>query len=169
MAPCSAAIVRMKNATKRPEASQEMRATTGANILLAIDDSTRFSEAATQVIVQQMRPEQTEVCVLHVVEPLFFTTDTGEHKLLEKGRQLVMRSAQLLGQAGFQVKTAVEDGDPRTAIVDYAAHHKVDLIVVGCHGRKGMDRFLIGSVSENIARHAHCSVEIVRTPATQAT
>jgi nucleotide-binding universal stress UspA family protein len=36
------------------------------------------------------------------------------------------------------------------------------LIVVGSHGRKGLDRFFMGSVSEAVARHAHCSVQIVR-------
>jgi nucleotide-binding universal stress UspA family protein len=36
------------------------------------------------------------------------------------------------------------------------------LIVVGSHGRKGLQRFLLGSVAELVARHADCSVEIVR-------
>jgi nucleotide-binding universal stress UspA family protein len=37
-----------------------------------------------------------------------------------------------------------------------------DLIVVGSHGRRGVDRYLMGSVSEAVALHAHCSVEVVR-------
>jgi nucleotide-binding universal stress UspA family protein len=52
-------------------------------------------------------------------------------------------------------------------IVDRAAEWHADLIVLGSHGRHGLDRFLIGSVSEYVARHAPCSVEIVRMPANQ--
>jgi nucleotide-binding universal stress UspA family protein len=46
--------------------------------------------------------------------------------------------------------------------VDLAKEWKADLIVLGSHGRRGMDRILMGSVSENVAIHAHCSVEVVR-------
>ena len=60
----------------------------------------------------------------------------------------------------------MEKADPRAAIVDYAANWKADLIVLGSHGRKGLDRFLIGSVAEFVARHAFCSVQIVRIPGT---
>jgi len=38
-----------------------------------------------------------------------------------------------------------------------------NLIVLGSHGRRGFDRYVMGSVSEAVALHAHCSVEVVRT------
>jgi nucleotide-binding universal stress UspA family protein len=43
-----------------------------------------------------------------------------------------------------------------------AAEWEADLIVVGSHGRRGVNRFLLGSVSEAVALHANCSVEIIR-------
>lgn len=49
-------------------------------------------------------------------------------------------------------------------ILDCATEWRADLIVVGSHGRKGVTRFVLGSVSEAVARHAHCSVEIARLP-----
>ena len=49
-------------------------------ILLAIDDS-NFSEAAIQAVIQHMRPEQTEVCVLHVVEPLLLAPEFRQGNL----------------------------------------------------------------------------------------
>jgi nucleotide-binding universal stress UspA family protein len=55
----------------------------------------------------------------------------------------------------------VED-EIRGAILDFAKDWKADLIVVGSHGRRGLTRFMLGSVAESIARHAHCSVWIVR-------
>ena len=40
---------------------------------------------------------------------------------------------------------------------------KADMIVTGSHGRKGLTRFLLGSVAESVIRNAHCSVLVVRT------
>jgi len=140
-------------------------------ILAAVDDS-KFSEAAVQAVIGQMRPEDTEVCVLHVVEPLLLipyyymgqvaSLEAAQQKRMADGKELVVRLGQRLMQAGFKVQTDVKEGDPRAMILDYAAAWNPDLIVVGSHGRKGLDRFLIGSVAESLARHATCSVLIVR-------
>ena len=56
----------------------------------------------------------------------------------------------------------VEDHAPARAICDYAENHDVDLIVVGSHGRGGMERWLIGSVAERVVRHAAADVYVVR-------
>jgi len=61
-----------------------------------------------------------------------------------------------------KAETAVASGDVREKIVEYAAEWGADLIVLGSHGRSGASRFLLGSVTEWIARHAPCSVKIVR-------
>ncbi len=75
---------------------------------------------------------------------------------------LVDRAAEELRRAGLQAQAAVEVGNPKSVIVDTAAQWHADLIVVGAHGRTALERFLIGSVSEAVARHAPCSVEIIR-------
>ena len=66
--------------------------------------------------------------------------------------------------AGFTLSSseATPIGDPRAFILDAAKTWAADLIVLGSHGRHGLERFLLGSVSEAVAVHAHCSVEIVR-------
>ncbi len=140
-------------------------------ILLAVDDS-RFSEAATQAVIRQIRPEQAEVCVLHIVEPLLLIPEfrlgnleglkASEKQLRKDGEELVTRAEQLLRTAGFKVHTKIREGDHRAEIIDQAAEWRADLIVLGSHGRKGLNRFLLGSVAEFVARHADCSVEIVR-------
>jgi len=144
------------------------------NILLAIDDS-KFSEAATQAVIAQARPKETEVRVLHVVEPTLaayggieggYVVDwqavTQEQRA--EAESLVTRTAKALRDAGFQVTTIIETGDAKSVIIDTAAKWPADLIVMGPHGRKGLERFLLGSVSEAVARHAPCSVQIVRIP-----
>ena len=53
-------------------------------------------------------------------------------------------------------------GDARSTILDLAQAWPADLVVLGSHGRRGWDRFLMGSVAESVAVHAHCSVEVTR-------
>jgi len=144
-------------------------------ILLAVDDS-KFSEAALQLLLTQNHPKSTEVRVVHVVEPMTFLVapqmtagyapelDEVRKEQLKHARELVARVAEKLREAGFQADTVVGEGNIRAEIIDLAADWKADLIVMGSHGRRGLDRFLLGSVSEFVARHARCSVEIVRLP-----
>jgi|HubBroStandDraft_6_1064221.scaffolds.fasta_scaffold1176349_1 nucleotide-binding universal stress UspA family protein len=144
-------------------------------ILLAIDGS-KFSESALQAVMAQAKPNQTDVRILHVIEPIPQYADglswgyglQSPNVLQEEREQaqaLVEKAAGELRDAGFQVETVVEVGDAKAVIVDAAAQWPADLIVLGSHGRKGMERFLMGSVSEGVARHAPCSVQIVRSQA----
>lgn len=147
-------------------------------ILLAIDES-KFSDAALQMIIAQTRPQDTAVRVLQVVEPMEIIFPEGKwewgtsrdldevrKKKLQQAQDRVAAAAEKLRAAGFHnVDTAVREGDVRAEVIDAAAEWRADLIVLGSQGRKGLDRFLLGSVSEFVARHARCSVEIVRLPA----
>ena len=145
-------------------------------ILLAIDGSA-CSQAATRAVVDQFPRERAEVRVLHAddwpnrlpTSLAFAEGPSAASDILDvrderrrQGEELVSRAAQQLQAAGFQTSTAVRDGDPRHAILDVAAEWGPDVIVLGSHGRRGMNRFLLGSVSESVVRHAPCSVEIVR-------
>jgi nucleotide-binding universal stress UspA family protein len=74
--------------------------------------------------------------------------------------QVVNDTAQALTSPHFWVSTDVRLGDPFTTVCEVGQSH--DLIVVGSHGRKGFDRFLLGSVSHGIVYRAGCSVLVVR-------
>ncbi len=140
-------------------------------ILLAIDDS-KFSEAAVKNLVEHFGPQGTEIRVLHVVEPVAFSEPpqmaAGYYPevvdLMPAARALAERVGAILSAAGFKVTTAAAAGDARSLILENAAEWPADLIVLGSHGRKGLQRFLLGSVSEAVAHHASCSVYIVRIP-----
>jgi len=86
---------------------------------------------------------------------------------MKLGGEVVERAAQTLRDAGYKVTTAVKEGFPKVVIIDHASQWRADLIMLGSHGRKGLDHFLIGSVSEAVARHALCSVQIVRPASTE--
>jgi nucleotide-binding universal stress UspA family protein len=143
-------------------------------ILLPIDDS-EFSEAATNAVVALARPEDVEVKVLHVLEPpsLLVGREMAAYDpefeavwkaSRELAKALVTKTTERLQKAGLRVTPALEEGDPKSKIIDVAREWHADLIVLGSHGRSGLSRFLLGSVSEAVVRHAHCSVAIVRLP-----
>ena len=146
-------------------------------ILLAIDDS-KYSAAAADLVVRQMRPESAEVCVFHAVAPLVIipydymgqveTLEAAQQERLKEGKELAERTAQQLRSAGFRAHAGTEEGEPKTVILDKIARWAPDIVFLGSHGRKGIDRFLIGSTSQTVLRHAHCSVEIVRITAIEA-
>ncbi len=61
------------------------------------------------------------------------------------------------------------EGDPATEIARFAADANIDLIVMGTHGRTGLERMLLGSVAEQTLRSAPCSVLVVKLPRGQVT
>ena len=67
----------------------------------------------------------------------------------------------------MKITSAVPDGPPKRVILEEAEAFGADLIVLGSHGYGAFERFLLGSVSQSVALHAKCSVEIVRRPKTQ--
>jgi nucleotide-binding universal stress UspA family protein len=126
-------------------------------------------------VVERGHTADSDVNVLNVIEPMPVSTDGQvwgfardmnaiQEEQRKAAQELVTKAADTLCRAGWKVSTFVETGDPKSSILDRAKEWKVDLIVLGSDGRKGLDRFLLGSVSDAVARHARCSVEIVHIP-----
>ena len=143
-------------------------------ILLAIDGS-KYSEADVQNLISAFRAQSAEVLVLQVVEPLVFSAPPQMahgyapemaarlQDQLKQARESALRTAETVRKAGFKADSRVVENEVRTGILDVAAEWHADLIVLGSHGEKGLRKFLLGSVAEFVARHAHCSVLVVRT------
>jgi nucleotide-binding universal stress UspA family protein len=89
----------------------------------------------------------------------------GEHDIAD---ELETRASSAVEGVAAQlpedskVVTAVEHGDPHETILDYAGDHDIDLIVMGTHGRTGLDRYLLGSVTEKVVRISDVPVMTVR-------
>jgi len=139
-------------------------------VLVAVDDS-GFAEDLLRAVVAGIRHENTEVLVLHVLQPVDTVPPPemaqGYAPELEDERQparaLVERIATELSKAGFTAKTEVRIGDVTETVLERAAEWHANLITVGSHGQKSIHNFLLGSVAESVARRAGCSVAIVRT------
>lgn len=141
-------------------------------ILLAVDDSSYSSEAVREVIARTW-PPGTNVCVLSAVEDIStIATDLwydaygdlqhSNRELTERAEQLTARIAESLADTGLKANPLVRHGDPRSVIVEEANDWGADLIVIGTHGYTGLQRLLLGSVTQSVVSHAPCSVEVVR-------
>jgi nucleotide-binding universal stress UspA family protein len=98
---------------------------------------------------------------LHMVDPhLVVGLEGWAEQSKQHAEQIVKDTARALASQQFTVATDVRQGDPVTTVCEVGNSH--DLIVVGSHGRKGLDRFLLGSVSHGIVHRASCSVLVVR-------
>jgi len=144
-------------------------------VLLPIDESS-CSDAAVQAIINQFQPDRTDVRVLHAVDwtmalPTYLAFAEGPTAArdildarsvrMEDGWTLVTRVAEQLKAAGFETSTDVREGGAVDAILASAAEWHSDLILMGSHGRHGMNRVLYGSVAEHVMRRATCGVEVI--------
>ncbi|MFP5342853.1 MAG: universal stress protein [Candidatus Limnocylindria bacterium] len=77
----------------------------------------------------------------------------------EVAAQALVRRAR---EAGVRTNFLVWEGDPGEAIVEAATAEQAGLIVLGSHGRRGVERSLFGSVSDHVVRNAPCPVVVVR-------
>jgi universal stress protein A len=140
-------------------------------VLMAVDDSS-FSEDMIRAVETWIRHENTEVLVLHVLQPVEpvpppemaqdYAPELEDEK--QPARTLIERIAGELRRAGFTAQTEVLIGDVTKTILERAAEWRADLIAVGSHGQRSIRDFLLGSVAESVARRAGCSVAVVRPP-----
>ncbi|HEX8069617.1 MAG TPA: universal stress protein [Pyrinomonadaceae bacterium] len=143
-------------------------------ILLALDGS-GCSEAALAEVAERPWPADTQVRVVSVVEPAAplmaepYVVAGGYFEEVERIKRqqaddVVGRARLRLSAATttpLQVSVEVLPGSPRRVIVEEAEKWGADLIVMGSHGYRTWERMLLGSVSQTVAAHAPCSVQIV--------
>jgi nucleotide-binding universal stress UspA family protein len=163
-APCSVEIVRTP-----PKSRAVPR-----KVLLATDGSDCSIEAA-HAIAAEIWPQGSVFKLLSVEESLIVGNETETaypNSLIEeliamaqdRARSAVEQAKDILQRAGLTVDdtSSAPAGEPRSLILDKAKKWGADLIVLGSHGRRGLDRLLVGSVSEAVAVHASSSVRVVR-------
>jgi len=171
-APCPVEIVRFPAGGPAPS-SHPMK------VLLATDGS-EYSIAAANSVAARPWPVGTILKVVGVEELIVFETPIGAPPLASvypgtlweelfadartRAVDAIEGTRKILEQAGLSVqdRQPIPLGDPRSVVLTLAHTWSADLIVLGSHGRRGWDRFLMGSVAEGVAVHAHCSVEVIR-------
>ena len=147
---------------------------TPVRILVGLDGS-KGAEAAVEVVASRNWPEECEVRLLAVSDPLTPSligrfvppiadlvdeVNKDEREWLQK---LADPALQKLKEAGLTASILIEAGNPKQILVEEAESWNADAIFVGAN-RSGsrIESFLLGSVSSAVAARAHCSVEVVR-------
>ena len=146
-------------------------------ILLAVDGSP-CSDAAVEEVARRPWPEGSSVKVLTAYElptpptpeawalpaNYFDELDIGLRKQAQDVVDEAIRKLRSKLNKSISLDGALLPGPPRSVILDEAESWGADLIVLGSHGYRAWERFLLGSVSQAVVSHAKCSVEVVRRP-----
>ncbi|KAB2338825.1 universal stress protein [Cytobacillus depressus] len=139
------------------------------NILVAVDGSTE-AEWALKKAIEIAKRDDAQITLAHIIDTRTFSTvEAYDSTIVERGnmfaRELMEKYKSEVMAAGVsKVEYVIDYGSPKMIIPkDLAKKQEVDLIICGATGMNAVERFLIGSVSENIVRHASCDVLVVRT------
>lgn len=164
-APCSVEIVRAGEQASGLASKGPMK-------ILAATDGSTSSEVALRSIVARPWPAESEVKVVSVIdatlpaiEPWYGAQQYIDRMDEDRSRmadEAVAAADSILMAAGLRITKLLCEGNPKERIADLAKEWGTDLIVVGSHGKRGLNRVLHGSISEAVAIHAHCSVDIIR-------
>ncbi|MFC6988984.1 universal stress protein [Haloplanus sp. GCM10025708] len=133
-------------------------------ILVPTDGSTEVERAVDHAI-ELASTNDASIHALYVVSTKTFTGlpmeaswESVDRFLREDAEEAVERVRELATTSGIDVATAVAEGKPSREIVEYAEREDCDAVVMGTHGRGGIDRLLLGSVAEAVVRSSSVPV-----------
>ena len=134
-------------------------------VLVGTDGSDGSAAAVTESL-EICAARTSELHALSVVESTLLGFDVRSSTLAEererRDEDLLSSVRDQAAERGIDVETTIEEGDVVETLNDYVAEHGIDLVVVGTHGRTGIDHRLLGSVTENLMRSASVPVLSVR-------
>jgi len=138
------------------------------NVLVAFDGSP-LSERALSYAIENF--SDASLTTIYVIDPVDSVIDVEAGGLpvaedwynnaQELAANIHTTAEDLAVENGIDLKTVTETGKPARAILEYADDHGIDQIVMGSHGRAGIDRALLGSVAETVTRRARIPVTII--------
>ncbi len=139
-------------------------------ILIATDGS-EHSKHTVEYGVELARLSGARLYAVYVIDTAAFASipmDAGWEMmyslLQEEGRKATQSIEDMAGETEVQVEQVMLDGHPAHEIIDFANKNDIDVIIMGTHGKSGLDRFLLGSVTEKVIRSSNIPVFVVRTP-----
>ncbi|GAA0255246.1 universal stress protein [Haladaptatus pallidirubidus] len=142
--------------------TEQAQATNYSDILIATDGSpgsTGAIEHGTDIATRY----NATVHALYVVDSKYGTSSVVRDMLTETGQEAIEDITAEASSLNLQTEEMVVEGFPHKDILEYAEKHDIDMIVLGTHGRTGLDRFVMGSVAERVVRTAHTPVLTVRS------
>lgn len=139
---------------------------TPVRVVIGVDGSPG-ADAAVRAVAERLWRPGSEARVVTVLDaPLLATAAEwvakGDVDVHTRVQTMANTAAEQLRAAGLTGSVLVTEGEPRHVLVKEAADWGADCIFVGARGLRGLERFLLGSVSSAVAARAPCSVEVVR-------
>lgn len=137
-------------------------------ILVGYDGSENAKRALRKAIELTKR-SKGELTILVAADTVSFAMGSrGQYyapvrnDMVQHAKNLLAEASDTAKQAGVKVHGSVEEGRPVDMILAKAMDSKADLIVVGRRGIRGIERFLMGSVSSSVVNHSKCDVLVVK-------
>ncbi|MGB1012579.1 MAG: universal stress protein, partial [Nannocystaceae bacterium] len=132
--------------------------------LVLASDGSRNAMCGEKIVQRIPKLRETDFTLVHVIEQTK-ATRKGEEGQGEQQEQLAEQILAGVGErlVGFRYQTEVRHGHSAEELLAVAADPSVGLMVLGAQGLSGLKQFLLGSVSERVARHAPCSTLIARS------
>jgi nucleotide-binding universal stress UspA family protein len=141
-------------------------------ILLPTDGS-EATERAVEHAVDLAKTYGARLHAVYVVDATAYASlETGAELVLDaledEGKAAVERVAAAAESAGVDCETHVLSGSTHRTLMEYVEDEGVDLVVMGTHGRRGVRRYLLGSVTERVVRSCPVPVMTVRMAGAEA-
>lgn len=140
-------------------------------ILMATDGSP-YSDKALDAAITIAKAFKAKLYIIHVVEEDRVAIATSStvpivvadivNSMVKAGEEVLRKAKEKAASAGVDAETILERGNAADKIIETADRLGVDLIVVGSRGLRGLARFLLGSVSEKVVRHANRPVLVYK-------
>ena len=139
--------------------------TVGWKTIVLATDGSKYSAAATERAIAFAKSYGGELKVLSVVDvpPKFYAeAPQAVEDLVKKAKSFVAEAKKKAGAAGVPAETFVGEAEAYQVINNLAMEQKADMIILGSHGRTGLRRLLMGSVTEKVIGYASCPVLVVK-------
>lgn len=136
--------------------------------ILVAHDGSKYSQKALKKAVELATRLGSTIIVLSVIPELHLTelSPLDQVRLAEaletETKKILGRTKALVQKSEIPVKTVIRQGHAAEVIIETAKKMRVGMIVIGSHGRHGVERFLLGSVSTNVVEHADRPVLVVK-------
>lgn len=141
--------------------------------IMVATDGSELVKKAVDTAIEMSKLSQAKLYALHVI-PLgdFYSAmppsiDAEWIEVMEEHLKIEAEKALAYVEnagktANIEVESVTLEGNPAVEIVDFAEKNDIDLIIMGTHGKSGIQRILIGSVAENVVRHSKKPVLVIR-------
>jgi nucleotide-binding universal stress UspA family protein len=141
-------------------------ASVGWNTIMLATDGSKYSAAATDRAIAFAQSYGGKLKVISIVDvPAEFYAEAPQavEDLVRKAKNFVSDVKKLADSAGVATETYVGEAEAYQAINNLAREQKADIIILGSHGRTGLRRLLMGSVTEKVIGYAPCPVLVVKS------